>query len=93
MQSADELEIVLTRDADSPLLRGDTALLALDLWEHAYYLEHQNRRGAYVDTFLEELVNWDFANRVLAGLAAGAEARPVHSRAVSEVHRGQLGAL
>jgi len=93
VQSADELEIVLTRDADSPLLRGDTALLALDLWEHAYYLEHQNRRGAYVDTFLEELVNWDFANRVLAGLAADAEARPVRSRAVSEVHRGQLGAL
>jgi Fe-Mn family superoxide dismutase len=93
VRCADELEIVLTRDADTPLLRGDTALLALDLWEHAYYLEHQNRRGAYVDTFLEELVNWDFANRVLAGLAAGAEARPVRSPTVREIDRGQRGAL
>ncbi len=40
-------------------------MLALDLWEHAYYLDHQNRRSAYVTTFLDELVDWDFANRNL----------------------------
>lgn len=91
--SGGELEIILTRDADTPLLHGDTALLALDLWEHAYYLEHQNRRAAYVDTFLEELVNWDFANRVLAGVVTDSETRAVRPRTMSEIDRGQLGAL
>jgi superoxide dismutase, Fe-Mn family len=63
---AGELEIVTTSNAGTPLVRGDVALLALDLWEHAYYLDHQNRRSAYVGAFLEELANWDFANRRLA---------------------------
>jgi superoxide dismutase, Fe-Mn family len=61
-----ELEIVSTVNAGTPLVRGDVALLALDLWEHAYYLDHQNRRAAYVSSFLEELVNWEFANRTLS---------------------------
>ena len=85
------LEIALTRDADTPLLRGDTAVLALDLWEHAYYLDHQNRRTAYVDAFLEELVNWDFANRVLAGVAVTSQGRSVHARTPSETERARLG--
>ena len=59
------VQIVATANADTPIIRGHTALLALDLWEHAYYLDHQNRRSAYVTTFLEELVDWDFANRIL----------------------------
>jgi len=57
-----------------------TAILALDLWEHAYYLDHQNRRAAYVSTFLEELVNWDFANRTLANLAVNSDTRAVRVR-------------
>ena len=69
------LEIVTTSNAATPLVRGDTALLALDLWEHAYYLDHQNRRSAYVNTFLEELVNWEEANRTLASLATAGETR------------------
>lgn len=64
----DAPEIYVTHNAGNPLTRGETALLALDLWEHSYYLDHQNRRAAYVTTFLEELVNWDFANNVLAEL-------------------------
>jgi superoxide dismutase, Fe-Mn family len=60
------LEIVTTSNAGTPLVRGDVALLGLDLWEHAYYLDHQNRRNAYVSAFLEELANWEFANRHLA---------------------------
>ncbi len=61
-------EILVTHNAQTPLTRGEPALLALDLWEHAYYLDHQNRRAAYVTTFLDELVSWEFANSVLAEL-------------------------
>ena len=58
-------------------MRGDVALLGLDLWEHAFYLDFQNRRAAYVNGFLEELVNWDCANRILEGLSASQRvARP-----------------
>jgi superoxide dismutase, Fe-Mn family len=59
-------EIMVTHDAGTPLMRGVTVLLALDLWEHAYYIDHQNRRAAYVATFLEELVSWELANDVLS---------------------------
>jgi superoxide dismutase, Fe-Mn family len=72
---AGRLEIATTANAATPLLRGDTALLALDLWEHAYYLDHQNRRSAYVSTFLEELVSWEFANARLAEVTAVPPAR------------------
>jgi superoxide dismutase, Fe-Mn family len=65
---AGTVEILVTHNAVTPLTRGDTVLLALDLWEHAYYLDHQNRRAAYVTTFLDELVSWEFANSVLAEL-------------------------
>ena len=75
---AGALEIVTTSNAGTPLVRGDVALLALDLWEHAYYLDHQNRRSAYVGTFLEELANWDFANQRLAEMnAEGRATRPL----------------
>ena len=55
------LEIVQTKDADLPLKHGQTALLTIDVWEHAYYLDYQNARPAYVDTWLESLANWEFA--------------------------------
>ena len=57
----DNLAIVSTSDADSPLTTDTTPLITLDVWEHAYYLDYQNSRDKFVDAFLEHLINWDFA--------------------------------
>lgn len=55
------LRIVTTANADNPVLAGLRPLMTLDLWEHAYYLDYQDRRGDYVDRFLARLINWRFA--------------------------------
>jgi len=47
--------------AGTPLTTGDTALLCVDVWEHAYYIDHRNLRPKFVETFLNNLANWDFA--------------------------------
>lgn len=55
------LKIVKTANADNPLARGMKPLLTIDVWEHAYYLDYQNRRGDYVNAVLDKLINWEFA--------------------------------
>ncbi len=55
-----KFEIVATKNADTPIAHNQKPVLTLDLWEHAYYLDWQNRRADYVDRFLESLVDWKF---------------------------------
>lgn len=62
----DGLAIVQTANADLPLLDDRRALLVVDVWEHAYYLDYQNARAAYVEAFLDHLINWEFAAQNLA---------------------------
>jgi len=57
---AGALKIVKTGNADLPLKHGQTALLTVDVWEHAYYIDYRNLRPKYVETFLSSLVDWDF---------------------------------
>jgi len=63
VQDGDKLKVVKTGNADSPLTKGMKPLLTIDVWEHAYYLDYQNRRPDYVNAVLDKLINWDFALR------------------------------
>lgn len=61
-----QLAVTATSNADLPLKHGEQALLTLDVWEHAYYVDHRNQRPRYIQTFLDHLVNWTFVQENLS---------------------------
>ena len=60
------LKVTKTPNAENPLAHGQKALLTLDVWEHAYYIDFRNARPAFIKNYLDNLVNWEFAEQNLA---------------------------
>jgi Fe-Mn family superoxide dismutase len=61
VKDGDKLQVIKTGNAELPLTKGMKPLLTIDVWEHAYYLDYQNRRADYVNSVLDKLINWGFA--------------------------------
>lgn len=72
-----KLRVTQTADADTPMKHGQTPLLTLDVWEHAYYVDYHNARAKFVEAFIENLVNWDFA---AANFTNGAKKEPAAAK-------------
>jgi superoxide dismutase, Fe-Mn family len=72
VREKDRLKIIQTADAVNPLALGSQPLLTCDVWEHAYYLDYQNRRPDFVESFLDHLVNWEHVAAQLKGRAEAA---------------------
>ncbi|NTU76771.1 MAG: superoxide dismutase [Alphaproteobacteria bacterium] len=69
VEAGGKLQITKTANAVNPLVMGQKPLLTCDVWEHAYYLDYQNRRGDFLEIFLNQLVNWDFVAQNLGNSA------------------------
>ena len=65
VQDGDKLKVISTSNAETPIATGLKPLLTIDVWEHAYYLDYQNKRADYVKVLLEKLINWEFAAKNL----------------------------
>lgn len=65
VKEGDKLKVVKTANAGTPMTANQVALLTCDVWEHAYYLDYQNKRADYVAAFLDKLVNWEFVAKNL----------------------------
>jgi Fe-Mn family superoxide dismutase len=61
----EQVAVRALHDADNPLVRGRVPLLALDLWEHAYYVDYRNEKARYFEAFVDELVNWELPESIL----------------------------
>jgi Fe-Mn family superoxide dismutase len=67
VQEGSRITVVKTANADNPLAPGMKPLITIDVWEHAYYLDYQNRRADYVNAVIDKLLNWEFAAGNLTG--------------------------
>jgi superoxide dismutase, Fe-Mn family len=67
VKDGETLKITSTGNAETPITKGLTPIITCDVWEHAYYIDYRNLRAKYVDTFLDKLVNWDFATTNFKG--------------------------
>ena len=63
--NGEQISVIQTGDADNPITQGLMPLLTIDVWEHAYYLDYQNRRADYVNAVIDKLLNWEFAGKNL----------------------------
>ena len=89
--TADGVDILNTHDADNPLTKGLKPLLTLDVWEHAYYIDHRNERVKFAEVFLKNLVNWDFAlSNYESSLSAAEVRRRTSRRGLQRQRRGHL---
>lgn len=79
-----QLRVVSTSNAVPPMVHGQQALLTCDVWEHAYYLDYQNDRGKFVETFCDNLVNWDFVADQFASQGEGNSAAAGRYRKAQE---------
>ena len=61
----EKLKAIKTSNAETPLEKGMKPLLVIDVWEHAYYLDYQNRRSDYAAAVLDKIINWNFAEKNL----------------------------
>jgi Fe-Mn family superoxide dismutase len=61
------LSVMKTANADLPLKHSVKALLTIDVWEHAYYIDYRNARPKYIDTFMDSLLNWDYVEQNMTG--------------------------
>jgi Fe-Mn family superoxide dismutase len=67
VEEGGKMKVVKTGNAETPLTRGMKPLFTIDVWEHAYYLDYQNRRADYINALLDKLINWEFVSKNLMG--------------------------